>query len=153
MVDSSIVERAIVDVECTDSEFDALVSAFQESGFEIEIDRALIRKSMDELPWVMYLTLAPGVLVGAFFKAMAEEAGRDVYEWLKRVAAARKSSHGSVLVQDEEHTNVVLNAGLTPEAAAALATIDWEKASGAYLVWDVESQRWYYPRASDREIR
>lgn len=81
-----------LDIEATDIEVTAAAAAFAEAGFPAEVTANFERRSIEDLPWVVMIT----VPTTAFFTAMASEAGKNAWKVLKRLGGriheARKAS-------------------------------------------------------------
>lgn len=141
-----------MDVEASPAEVEAVTKLFRREGFDGPVSADVERRSLGELPFVVYVS-APVV---AFLTAFAAEAGKDAYEALKHfvrdIRSARGNKNGSIVVQDRESrldsTVLVLSGDLPDEAFDALKSLDLEAMKGAYLVWDRDGDRgWHDPTA------
>ncbi len=141
-----------MDEEASAAEVEAVAAVFKRAGFDGPASASVGRRSLGDLPFVIYVS-AP---VYVFLTAFASEAGKDAYASLKQfvldVRAARRGREGSILVQDRENredsTVLVLSADLPEEAFAALEDLDLEAKKGAYLVWDRDHDKgWHDPTA------
>ncbi len=149
--------RVSADVDARDDELAALDQAFGRIGFEIRSQAAVEMKSLGDLPWAIYIEI--GAPLATFFSTIAQRAGDDAYDavkrWAKEVLAARANAErdrGSAVVNDPDGTNLVLTPGLSPEALDALAKLDWSSVSGEYLLWDERAGEWLdamTPREND----
>ncbi len=141
-----------MDIEASRAEIEAVAEAFKHNGFNGPVSAKIERRSLGDLPFVIYVSAT----VTAFMGAFAAQAGKDSYERIKRfvrdLQSARSGTDGSVVIQDRENqedsTVLVLSTDLPDEAFEALMTLDLESAKGAYLVWDRDGDRgWYDPTA------
>jgi hypothetical protein len=146
-----------MDEEASPAEVEAVAAVFAEAGFNGPVSANVGRRSLGDLPYVVYLSATPAV----FFKGFLEAAGKDGYESLKglvlKVTEARKGRDGSIVVEDrqsrEDSTVLVLSADLPDEAFVALEDLDLEALKGTYLVWDREGGKgWYDPTARLRRF-
>lgn len=137
-----------MDEEARPEEVEAVAAAFEEAGFDGPVSADIGRRSLGDLPFVIYVGAAPA----AFLSAFAGAAGKDAYESLKkfvgRLVVARRERRGSVVIEDreshEDSTVLVLPSDLPEEAFAALADLDLEAPKGAYLIWDREGERGWH---------
>lgn len=96
----------------------------------------------EAIPWVVTVVLAAPI--GAFFAAIANEAGKDAYGAIKRwvLGLSRASAphgYGNLEIFDGEGSHLdIREAALPEEAFAALLDIDWSSASGRMLTWSDE---------------
>ncbi|HST70380.1 MAG TPA: hypothetical protein VLI94_12075 [Solirubrobacterales bacterium] len=141
-----------MDVEASAAEVEAVAEIFRREGFDGPISADVERRSLGEIPFVIYVSIS----VTAFLTAFAAAAGKDAYDNLKRfirdIRSARDGHDGSIVVEDrEDHqdsTVLVLSADLPDEAFEALRALDLEAMKGAYLVWDRDGDKgWYDPMA------
>lgn len=141
-----------MDEEASPAEVEAVAAVFGEAGFDGPVSADIGRRSLGDLPFVIYV----GAVPTAFLTAFAGAAGKDAYTALKefvgKIRAARRGRDGTVVVQDrgdrEDSTVLVLSADLPDEAFAALGDLDLEAAKGAYLVWDRDGDEgWHDPTA------
>lgn len=105
----------------------------------------------EAIHWIVTVTLA--VPIGAFFAAIAQEAGKDAYRAIKRwasdlSAASPPHGYGDIEVLDPDGSRIDLRpVNLPDEAFAALLDIDWAKHAGATLIWTDEhgwvDSTWY----------
>jgi hypothetical protein len=129
-----------MDEEASVAEVEAVEAVLRKAGFSEPVSPSVGRRSLGDLPFVIYVS-AP---VMAFLSAFMGAAGKDAYDSLKHfvrdVRAARRDRPGSIVIEDresrEDSTVLVLSADLPDEAFEALADLDFEALKGAYLVWD-----------------
>ena len=137
----------LLDSDASDSEVAAVMDVAREEGIESSVQANYFRKSLGELPWVIFLSVQVGVFFSAFLKAAGQEAGRDAYLGIRRLVSrlynARRNSNGSVvLLDDNTRTHITLNADLPEEAYKQLAQIDPEQLKGGYWTWDFDQKKW-----------
>lgn len=141
--------RLACDREATADELAAVEEAFRRAGLEIRAEATVGRKSAGPVQWVIYVTLATPV--AAFFQSFGSEAGKDAYgvvkRWVKDVWAARRGN-GSMVLEDSEHSTLVLSTGIPEDALDALRDLDWSENRGAYLVWSERRGEWLDPMRS-----
>ena len=145
--DSELTVDILLDMEASPKEVDAVTRVAQEEGIRGSVRAAFFRKSLGDLPWVIYLLVPALVFSSAFLKGAGQEAGRDAYQALRKFISqlydARRDRNGSVVVRDSEtFTHIVLQDDLPEEAYKQLAQIDQEQLEGGYWVWDFEQCRW-----------
>jgi hypothetical protein len=150
-----VVEEVSLDVGASPGEVRAVEEAFARAGFQVEARPVVISRSADVPPWIIYVTIL--VPVAEFFRAFATDAGKDAYAavkaWAQDVMAARRESRdGSVDLTDPEGTDLILSTHFPDEALDALAEIDWDEVRGGYLLWDVETGRWF-DQLKDQRVR
>ncbi len=141
-----------MDEEASAAEVESVEVLFRKAGFDGPVTADIGRRSLGDLPFVIYVS-AP---VMAFLSGFAGAAGKDAYDSLKRfvrdVRAARRGRDGSIVIEDresrEDSTVLVLSADLPDEAFEALAGLDLEALKGAYLIWDRDGDKgWHDPMA------
>jgi hypothetical protein len=141
-----------MDEEASPAEVEAVAAVFTEAGFDGPVSADVGRRSLGDLPFVIYV----GAVPTAFLSAFAGAAGKDAYSALKdfiaKISAARRGRDGTVVVQDredrEDSTVLVLSADLPGEAFVAIGDLDLDALKGAYLVWDRDGDKgWYDPMA------
>lgn len=141
------IEEVITDAEASPEELAALNDAFRRVGFDVQADPAIHARSIDPVPWVVYVML--GAPIATFFTTLAAEAGKDAYEplkqWVKDVWAARGNKPGCADLSDPQHTRLSLRAGLPEEALDALKEIDWSRKHGGDLHWSESRREWLDP--------
>ena len=137
----------LLDMEALPQEVVAVKEIAEEEGIRGSVRAAFFRKSLGDLPWVIYLLVPVLVFCSAFLKGAGQEAGRDAYQGLRkfisRLYSARRDRNGSVVVRDSDtFTHIVFQDDLPEEACRQLAQIGQERLEGGYWVWDFEQGRW-----------
>jgi hypothetical protein len=141
------IEEVVTDAAITPDELADLNEAFRRFGFDVQAEPAIHARSIDPVPWVVYITL--GAPIATFFTTLAAEAGKDAYEPLKElvkgVLAARRNRPGYAAISDPEHSRVTLQPGLPEEALDALKEIDWSEMGAGDLHWSRARREWLDP--------
>ena len=141
----------LMDGEASPDEVTAVEEVFKEEGIGASVRATYFRKSLDELPWVIFISGVAFVLILDFLRAAAQgagrEAGRDAYQGLRRLVsrlyAARQNKPGSVIYKDTEtRTIIVLQEDLPQEAYRLLTEMGPDKLNGGNWIWDFDQNRW-----------
>jgi hypothetical protein len=139
-----------LDDEATQAEVEAVERAFRKAGYDTQPEASVGRKSLELLPWVIYVTVGGTIL--SFFQGFGSEAGKDAWHavkrWAREIWDAREGAgngSGSIVLRDSEHSNVVLSNNIPDAALDALRDLDWSEHRGGYLVWNDERGEWVDP--------
>ena len=146
--DNELDIEILLDAEALPREIAAVEAVAQKEGIRGSVRAAFFRKSLGDLPWVIYLLAPVLVFCSAFLKGAGQEAGRDTYQALRglveRLYHARRNRHGGVIVRDSDtFTEIVLQDDLPEEAYRQLAQMGPKRLEGGYWVWDSEQNRWH----------
>src|SRR5438105_13058130 len=108
-------------------EVEAVERVLRSLGFDAPVDASFERRGIGDYPWVVYVTTP---VVAGFLGKL----GADLYDGAKRLVLgmrdARKGARGSVVVRDEDGTQLVLASTIPDEAFRALQALDWGALKG-----------------------
>jgi hypothetical protein len=145
-----VISEVLIEDTATAAEIGAVAGCFSAVGYDGEVLAAYGRRSIELLPWIVYVTLS--VPIAAFTASFGAEAGKDAYaafkEWLSLVFDARRGSgngSGAIELVDPAGTRLILATRTSDEALDGLANVDWETKAGHYLVWDEALHEWRDP--------
>ncbi len=121
---------------------DAVVEAFREAGFEVEVVADYGRRSAGVLPWIVRITLDE--TIKGFFITLGGVGFKALYDSIKKARkGANSEDEGTVELYDSESSWMILPASLPDEAIDALSDLDWDRLRGGYLIWNSEDKEWY----------
>jgi len=121
---------------------DAVVEAFREAGFEVEVVADYGRRSAGVLPWIVRITLDE--TIKGFFITLGGVGFKALYDSIKKARKGTNSEdEGTVELYDSESSWMILPASLPDEAIDALSDLDWDRLRGGYLIWNSEDKEWY----------
>jgi hypothetical protein len=121
---------------------DAVVEAFRESGFEVQVVADYGRRSAGVLPWIVRITLDE-TIKGCFI-TLGGVGFKVLHDSIKKARkGANSEDEGTVELYDSESSWMILPASLPDDAIDALSDLDWDRLRGGYLVWNSEDREWY----------
>jgi hypothetical protein len=131
---------SVDDKTTTPDQLESVEQVLRSFGIEPQVEADYVRKSLGELPFIVYVLMP---IVGGFLAAL----GSDIYQATKRLLSDLQAAHdgrrGELVVDDREAgTRIVLGTELPDDALQALAALDWDQLEGGHLVWDAQDQRW-----------
>jgi hypothetical protein len=147
--DGTPLELAM-DAEATADEKRAVAEAFREFQCEPGDIGALHRRSIGDLPWVLYLDTSLRLFFEGFVTTFGAGAALALMSLMKKVfkARGRNGREGSLTLTDNStHVQIVINRELSEEAYRRLLELDLSKIEGdsGYLYYDPETGEWKTP--------
>jgi hypothetical protein len=130
---------------------DAVVDAFRQAGFDVEVQADYGRRSLGDLPWVVQVAV-DGSLAG-FFGALGVDAYnrfKALVHAIRHARAGAGSGEGEIDFADSDATHLIVGSQLRDEAMDALADADWSDLQGGWLVWRADRQEWIDHTRRDR---
>ncbi|MCY3801559.1 MAG: hypothetical protein OXG46_08255 [Chloroflexi bacterium] len=145
--DDELNIEIVLDAEALPREVAAIEEIARDEGIRGPVSATLFHKSLDELPWAIYLLAPVSLFFSAFLTRVGNEAGRDAYQAVRRLVcrlcAARRNKRGSLTVRDSDtFTHIALRPDLPEEAYRQLSQMGPEQLEGGYWMWDFEKNQW-----------
>lgn len=148
------VKEVVIEDTAPPEHAGAVKTAFARAGFDVEVEAAYGRRSLDLLPWAVIVVLGYPIksFLDGFLTRIGEDVADDSYDSFKTlirdIIEARRGAgtgEGSIKISDPEHTNVVVPSLLSDRAIDGLRGLDWDAVRGDYLVWDELREVWRDP--------
>ena len=135
-----------IEAEAPPGDVARVEGSFRAVGVEADVEAAYIRRSLGDLPWVVYATLP----IQAFLVRLAQNAADDAWKalgaWVRELSAARRNSTrrtGSIVLNERESgLTVVLSDEIPDEPLRELVDERLPRSESGYWVWDRGQQRW-----------
>lgn len=147
--------KVLVERRANAQEIERIRSAFDSIGLPVEVDAGYEVKSVPTEPFATTILIATAII---FIKAFIDEAAKDAYRGVRKVAGkalgtfmrqlatsrdiSRRNPPGLWIKPEDGSPDLMLPPDLPDEAYVALFEVDFDAVDGSLIGWDRDTQRW-----------